>query len=335
MRGAGAILIRASIKMIMKKILFSALVLTLAVQAQAQKSKPEGDSAALVRELGEKACGCIDSLNRSGTLADKPEATLKAIAGCIDDAVPALQLGLQLAGMDLADPKAREIRVDLSKESATYKNNYYKLERWLKDNCAVMTSMVATNDVVREKSFSNNKDAMKAYNEGVRLMQAENYKQAIPFFEKAVGLDPEFVFAWDNLGVSYRRTNDFGKAESAYKASLQIDPKGRTALMNLPVVYHKQQKNEEAIAAYRRLLEVYNDDPESYYGIALVYLENKKDHETALPYICKAYNLYVEQRSPYRSDAEKLIGQIYRQMKAAGKEEAFFKVLKEHNISAN
>ena len=80
---------------------------------------------------------------------------------------------------------------------------------------------------------------------------------------------------------------------------------------------------------------MYEDDPESYYGIALVYIQNKKEYETALPFICKAYNLYVTQKSPYRSDAEKLINAIYAQMKAAGKEEAFWKVLKEHNISSN
>jgi cytochrome c-type biogenesis protein CcmH/NrfG len=37
--------------------------------------------------------------------------------------------------------------------------------------------------------------------------------------------DPEFAFAWDNLGISYRRLNNYDKAIDAYSKSIAIDPK--------------------------------------------------------------------------------------------------------------
>jgi hypothetical protein len=51
--------------------------------------------------------------------------------------------------------------------------------------------------------------------------------------------------------------------------------------------------------------------------------------------MCKAYNLYIENKSPYRSDAEKVINLIYSQMKKENKEEDFYRVLKENKIKGN
>jgi hypothetical protein len=48
--------------------------------------------------------------------------------------------------------------------------------------------------------------------------------------------------------------------------------------------------------------------------------------------MCKAYNLYIEQKSPYRTDAEKIINIIYSEMKKQGKENRFVEILKENNI---
>jgi len=55
----------------------------------------------------------------------------------------------------------------------------------------------------------------------------------------------------------------------------------------------------------------------------------------ALDYMCKAYNIYVHDKSPYRSDAEKVINMIYTQMKKDNKEEEFNKILKDNNIKGN
>ena len=49
--------------------------------------------------------------------------------------------------------------------------------------------------------------------------------------------------------------------------------------------------------------------------------------------MCKAYNLYIQQKSPYRADAEKVINIIYYEMKKQGKEEKFNEILKANNIS--
>lgn len=287
------------------------------------------DTTSFLRSAAELACHCIDSVDKAEKNKTKKMETISA---CIDDEVNSYEIVLKMY-RSMTVPGVDNKIIVSDKESEEYKRYYYDLERWLLESCAALKNAIASNDLEREKSYSTKPKAIDAYNDGVVFLRNENYAEALPFFKKAVKLDPEFTFAWDNLGISYRKTGNLEKAEEAYKASLKIDPGGKTPLQNLPVIYLMQKKNEEAIAAYQNLLKYYPDDPEVYYGIAVVYFENLKDMEKALDNICKAYNIYVKQKSPYRSDAEKVINSIYTLLKKDGKEDLFNKILKENNIS--
>ncbi|HEY1872152.1 MAG TPA: tetratricopeptide repeat protein, partial [Chitinophagaceae bacterium] len=184
-------------------------------------------------------------------------------------------------------------------------------------------------------SYSSNADARDAYNKGNDFLRQENYKDAAPWFQKAVAIDSEFAFAWDNLGICYRKAGEYDKAIVAYKNSLRVDPRGKTPLQNLAVVYQIQNKPDEAMATYNDILKYYPGDPETYYGIGLVYYSVKKDMVNALQNMCKAYNIYSNQKSPYRSDAEKVINLIYAEMKKNNQEDVFNQILKENNLNGN
>ena len=331
-----------------KLLLFIAAICLLGISSFAQKEKKkkklsDEETKDLVSQLGfgsntflnqfaPKACSCIDSVDAT----EKDETKkMEAFSGCIDEQVGPYQLSQQLLGSLNGSEKDKVINVSYDKNSDLYKSYYFKIERWLMDSCATLKRAIATNDKQREKSFSNNPEAMTAYNSGVELLKKEKYADCIPFFEKAVTIDPEFAFAWDNLGICYRKTNNLSKAEEAYKASLKVDPRGKTALQNLAVVYQLQKRDDDAIITYKEILNHYPKDPEVYYGIGLVYFNNKKDWENALENMCKAYNIYVEQKSPYRSDAEQVINLIYAEMKKENKEDTFQKILKNNNIRSN
>ncbi|MDG2433581.1 hypothetical protein, partial [Flavobacterium sp.] len=66
-----------------------------------------------------------------------------------------------------------------------------------------------------------------------------------------------------------------------------------------------------------------------------VYALNLKEYEKGLDNMCKAYNLYVSQKSPYRTDAESIINMIYAELKKQGKETQFNQILKDNNITQN
>lgn len=322
----------------MRRLALLALSAILSVFAFSQQTNSSDnkdfplDSATVLKNTGELACSCIDSVHKTANKTSQ----IKDFANCIDAHVVSYQLAVKLLATVKSGKKENNIDLVVDKSSRAYKEAYYEIERWLKDNCQVMNSALSSNDdETSDKSFSENKEARDAYNAGLKPLKEEKYADAIPWFEKAVKIDSVFAFAWDNLAISYRKTNQLEKAEAAYKESLKLDPRGKTALQNLPVVYRLQNKSAEAIEAYKNFLNYYPDDPEVYYGMAFVYLYNLNETEKALDHMCKAYNLYVQAKSPYRSDAEKFINTVYAQMKKDGKEEAFFKVLKDNHITSN
>jgi tetratricopeptide (TPR) repeat protein len=325
------------------KTLLLAALFTLPLLTTAQKSEPlspeqaksilsqlKPDSATFVAGSGKTACNCIDSVVRT---TNEKLAQNKEFANCIAKQVTTLQLSIKLFN-SMKGTGDNKISISTNENSDEYKRYYYALERWLKDSCKVLNNAIRSNDNATDKSYSSNKKAMEYYNEGVVLMREDDYKKALKKFEKATEADPEFAFAWDNLGLCYRHAERYEDAISTYRKSLAIDPEGKFPLTNLPVVYSLMGKNEEAIKEYDNLLKYYPGDAEAFYGVGTIWFYSLKNAEKALPYLCKAYNIYIEEKSAYRSDAEKIISAIYAAMKKDNKEELFYEILKNHNIKA-
>lgn len=288
------------------------------------------DSTSFLSSAGHDACKCIDSITLS---TKKSKAALtREIADCIDAQVGTYQLMMKMFA-SMTGKGSNNISLNQDKKSNEYQTYYFEIERWLKDSCASLNQAVASNNEISSKhSMSKNDKALGYYNKGVTLLRSEEYGEAIPWFEKAVKEDDKFAFAWDNLGICYRKINKLDEALAAYNKSLEADPDGITPLQNIPVVYQYQKEYDKALGAYKVLQAKYPDNPEGFYGSSLVYLNNEGDYENALTDMCRAYKLYVSARSPYRSDAEKVINMIYSLMKKEGKEKRFYEILEQYQL---
>ncbi len=231
----------------------------------------------------------------------------------------------------------KQINISLStnKNSREYKKYYYELERYMMSNCSSLKTKMANDEKQRDHSVSQKIKAMEFYSKGQTASEQEDYEQAVNYFSKAVKEDPEFAFAWDNLGINYRRLNKFDKAIDAYKKSLEIDPEGTMPLQNIAVAYQFKNEFNKAIDAYEKLAALDQNNPEVFYGIGNIYATKLGDYEKGLENMCKAYTLYSSQQSPYRADAERVIKYIYSEMKKQGKADEFIEILKAHHISPN
>ena len=298
-----------------------------------KKDKSEKTKEKLLKELSANACKCVDSIE---TFNKANDVVAGEIGKCIDEVAGAYQLGSKLAEIDTKKDDKSSINISISedKNSNEYKKYYYELERYMRENCqSLQTKVASTEKQNSAKSVSSDSKALEFFTKGQNEIKKQHYKEAAALFEKSVSIDDEFAFAWDNLGFAYRNLGQYDKAIEAYERSLQIDPKGLMPLQNIAIVYQYKKEFDKAIDAYKRLAEIDKNNPEVYYGIGQVYTINMNDFEQGLENICKAYNLYVEQKSPYRADAEKLIQVIYAQMKKQGKEDKFKEILKAHNIN--
>lgn len=278
----------------------------------------------LLSSISNESCNCIDSIQTFNQ--SKSELTAK-ISSCISKQVAVYQTGIKLKDIrkNLND-SVSEINIVINKGSKEYQKYYYEIERYLMENCTSLKEKIATEEKLSKNSLSESNKAMDLYTKGYEESKKGDFK-------KAVKESPNFAFAWDNLGLSYRRLNDFDKAIAAYEKSLSINPNGLMPLQNIAIVYQYKKEYQKAIVAYERLSDIDKNNPEVFYGIGNIYATALNDYEKGLDYMCKAYNLYIAQKSPYRTDAEKLINIIYSKMKAQKNIDVFNQVLENNNIT--
>jgi len=285
------------------------------------------DSTRMLGKYATEACTCIDSI----TVRKKDHKQISTdIAACIDRQTILYQSMMEISRSMKSGNLNIELNIDT--DSPKYKEHYFRIEEWLTDSCASLKRIVDTNNKESEFSFSKDKKAIEQYNKGIDYLNTENYKDALGWFEKAVKTDPQFAFAWDNIGICNRRLGNLDAALEAYKKSLALDPNGKTPLQNIPVVYQFKKDYDKALEAYQNLLVVFPGDAEGYFGIGRMYIL-KSDYAKGLDNMCKAYNIYTEINSPYRVDAQTIISGLYKAMKEKGQEELFNKILKDNHIS--
>ena len=287
----------------------------------------------VLKELSVQSCDCIDSIS---TFNKSSEQIAEEINSCISAKAGAYQLAVALSGIEIDKSKEEQnfnISLDLDENSEEYQKFYFEMERYLNENCEALKLKMKTSDVESEKSYSKNPEAIEYFLKGNSLVQKEKYNKAIKLYKKAVELDNQFAFAYDNLGLCYRNIKEYDNALIAYRKSLQIDPNGMMPLQNIAIVYLYKKEYTEAINSYKKLTKLDENNPEIYYGIGQIYSYYLNEYEKGLENMCKAYNLYVAHKSPYRSDAEQIINFLYGKMKDIGQESAFDKILEENSIS--
>jgi tetratricopeptide (TPR) repeat protein len=293
-----------------------------------KKSITDQLSKNIYKKNVDDACNCIDSIS---TGLPEKEKNLK-IKECIDREVVLFQT-MEKMLKAINATKDVEIGIVTDKNSREYKIYYNKFEAILFDSCTSLVSLVKSIDVISSKySISNDARAREEYYLGIEADKKENIKHAITHYEKALKIDSLFVFAWDNLGLSYRKLNKIDKAIYAYEKSLSIDSTGKMPLHNLPVAYEMSKNYDMALKKYLEISKLYPDDPEAFYGSSRMYIF-KENYENALEDMCTAYNLYVKQNSPYKGDAVKMINMLYHKFKEINKLDVFDRIMKENHIS--
>lgn len=317
----------------MKKFLFTCLLAILIGSICAQKEKENQ----ILKELADNACLCIDSVN---TYNKSQKKVSEEMSSCIDKQVLAYQLSAQIMGLDLNSSKKKNkkkkqtINIELSedKNSSSYKSAYYELERYLMKNCESLKQKVSSQEKQSSNSMSKIPEAVQWYDLGIEAHKKGDFATAIKNYQQAIAIDSAFGFAWDNLGLAYRKNGQYENALNAYRKSIAIDSTGLVPWQNTAIVYEYLKDYPKAIAAYEALAKLDNQNPEVYYGLGRMYAFFTNDLAKGLDNLCIAYNFYVEQNSPYRTDAEQLINRVFTEMKKQGMEKRFNEILESHNI---
>ncbi len=290
-----------------------------------------------ITEVSEKACTCLDDIDLHLERTER----YKKIKACITSANMQVQLSETLK--TLADAKIDSIAnqtvtlLDTSTDSKKKFNiylekDYKEIEKELLANCPRMRRLMMNEEQLQDNSVSTNITAIDLYNEGQAFYDKQDYEKAIALFKQCLEIDSKFAYAWDNLGISYRKSGDYKNAIKAYKKSLNLVKDGRTPLLNIPIAYEFLKEYDKAIDTYKKYIKIYPEDPEGYYGIGRMY-HLQGDYENALDNIMKSYIMYNEVKSPYARDAESNLSLFYKELKELNKLDLFEKMAEKYKIT--
>lgn len=158
--------------------------------------------------------------------------------------------------------------------------------------------------------FTESEEAEDYYNKGYVAAKEGDAPTAIAAFLKAIEIDSNFIEAYDNLAVQYRRTGELELAEHYYKISIRKFPTGEMAYQNIAVVYEKMLDYEKALDYYKQLQKLAPTNPEGYYGACRMAVA-LKDNNKAIFYGKKAIKYYKKRKDKWVMDAYLMTGLAY------------------------
>ena len=139
-------------------------------------------------------------------------------------------------------------------------------------------------DAPIEQATTSSLEALKAYSLGLKARYTEGAPASIPFFQRAVELDPQFAMAYGRLSMGYDMGGKVGlKDETLRKAyDLRNRASERERLYLESHYYHSLTGDlENAAQVYELWQQIYPKDPVPYDNLQNVYAYQGR-HEEAL-----------------------------------------------------
>ncbi len=102
-------------------------------------------------------------------------------------------------------------------------------------------SSVQKYDTPLEEATTSSLEALKAYSLGIKTSFAKGWTAALPFYKRAVELDPNFAAAYNGLAICYSNINQVGRAaenaRKAYELREKVSERERFAIESFYYLY--------------------------------------------------------------------------------------------------
>jgi serine/threonine protein kinase/Tfp pilus assembly protein PilF len=143
----------------------------------------------------------------------------------------------------------------------------------LRNQLGESLSSVQKFDVPLDEATTNSLEALKAYTLARKTMRERGDVEAIPFFERAVELDPNFALAYGFLGVRYSNLNRPNLAAEYFKKAFDLrDRVTEREKLHITSLYYfgitgELEKCRQTLQIWMR---VYPRDPVSYVNLGSI-----------------------------------------------------------------
>src|ERR1019366_3665166 len=212
-------------------------------------------------------------------------ASAKAyIAGTIASLGRQYVIGLDAVNCKTGDP--------LAQEQVTAENKEHVLKALgeastkLREKLGESLSTVEKFDTPLDQATTSSLEALKALSEGRKTLQEQGSAAAIPFFNRAIELDPDFSAAYAALGISYANLREPGLASQNLQKAYDLrDKVSELERFRISGTYYLLVTGEleKAIQAYEMWARTYprNGEPYGNLGVDYSYLGQYEKAVTA------------------------------------------------------
>ncbi|HEX6284810.1 MAG TPA: tetratricopeptide repeat protein [Pyrinomonadaceae bacterium] len=161
-------------------------------------------------------------------------------------------------------------------------------------------------EVVHAELANVPKPALDLYNNALKLAQEGKNKAAIEKLNQAIAAHPNFMLAFNELGVQYQKIGELEKANEALVTALKISPTSFAPLVNQGIVLVRLKRYADAEVVLRDALKENEKSAIAhfYLGRALAYLGRFDDAE-------KELNSAVTLGGDQMKEAYRYLGAIY------------------------
>ncbi len=156
-------------------------------------------------------------------------------------------------------------------------------------------------------ALKNRKEARIPYNEGLDLAARGAYLNAIEKFKSALAIDPDFVDARYNLGVTYQNMKAYDQALVHYRKLIRLRPNNPAYHFAIGFCLFHIDRHRQAAVAFERVLAIDPGHARAQFSLAAALEKMGKLREAR-----EAYHRYLEidSQSEWASEARKRIEKL-------------------------
>jgi len=107
-------------------------------------------------------------------------------------------------------------------------------------------------------------DARSIINEGNKLSNNENFKDAIIKYTEAISIDKKESDAYLQRAYAYIRLKDYNNAIKDYSEVIRINPNNSFAYLSRGSAYNNIKQYNKALSDFNKVLLINPDDQEAY-----------------------------------------------------------------------
>ena len=101
-----------------------------------------------------------------------------------------------------------------------------------------------------------NKGFLTPYYKGMAYLNAGNYAEAIPYFDKALAINPNYYLALNNKGAALYGLGIYNESIAYFDKALSVNPHYTTALYNKGAALSKLGRYNDSIAYFDKVLAI-------------------------------------------------------------------------------